>query len=96
MTTRYISSFRIPESVGKGRALMHNHVRHTLDMPCGLNGFRAWTDVKPTPGFKRCGCGWSGLPHYSATPDYKCEPGSFVQLEGRYARARRKKQGRTP
>jgi hypothetical protein len=44
-------------------------------MPSGLNGFRAWTDVKPLTGFRRCNCGWSGLPHYSQVPGYKCVGG---------------------
>jgi hypothetical protein len=44
---------------------MHNHIRHSLDMPSSENGFRAWTDDRPPLGFKRYGCGWSGLPHYS-------------------------------
>ena len=73
---RYVKDGTVPQSIGKGRALMHNHIRHSLDMPCGENGFRAWTDDRPPLGFKRCGCGWSGLPHYSATPDYRCEPRS--------------------
>ena len=53
------------QSIGKGRALMHDHIRHSLDMPSSENGFRAWTDDRPPLGFKRYGCGWSGLPHYS-------------------------------
>ena len=73
---RYVKDGTVPQSIGKGRALMHNHIRHSLDMPSGENGFRAWTDDRPPLGFKRCGCGWSGLPHYSATPDYRCEPRS--------------------
>jgi hypothetical protein len=73
---RYIKDGTVPQSIGKGRALMHNHIRHSLDMPSGENGFRAWTDDRPPLGFKWCGCGWSGLPHYSATPDYRCEPRS--------------------
>jgi len=39
---RYINVGMVPKSVGAGRVLMHNHVRHTVDMPCGVNGFRAW------------------------------------------------------
>jgi hypothetical protein len=58
---------------------MHNHVRHSVDMPCGANGFRAWTDnMLPPPGFKPCRCGWAGLPHYSSIPDYKCVPKSML------------------
>jgi hypothetical protein len=71
---RYVNGFTVPKTVGQGRVLMHNHVRHSKMMPCGRNGFRAWTDTK-TPGrhFKRCKCGWSGLPHYSQHPSYVCE-----------------------
>jgi hypothetical protein len=65
MITRYINMLTVPKSVGPGRVLCHNHVQHTVDMPCGLNGFRAWTcDAAEKPqGFVKCGCGWSGLPH---------------------------------
>jgi hypothetical protein len=73
---RYVNSDTAPKSVGVGRVLMHNHIRHSLDMACGWKGFRAWTDIKPPPGFKRCRCGWSGLPHYSFYPDVKCYPGA--------------------
>jgi hypothetical protein len=65
MTSRQINTFHIPKSVGAGRVLCHNHVQHTIDMPCGLNGFRAWTDSEPPPGFVKCPCGWSALPHYA-------------------------------
>lgn len=78
MTRRYSRYLETtPTSVSKGRVLMHNHVRHSRNMEMGDNGFRAWTDNKPLPGFKRCGCGWAGLPHYSQMPaDYRCEPQS--------------------
>ena len=76
---RYVKPDTVPNLVGAGRVLMHNSVRHSRNMPCGLNGFRAWTDVKPPPGFKPCHCGWSGLPHYSTFPDDKCIPMSKVQ-----------------
>jgi hypothetical protein len=69
---RYLSP-KIPRSISSGRVLMHNHVRHTIDMPSGLNGFRAWTDnALPSDEFKPCHCGWSGLPHYSRRPDTPC------------------------
>ena len=74
MTRRYIKALSVPKSIGTGRFLMHNHVRHSRTMPSGMSGFRAWTDVKRLPGFRRCHCGWSGLPHYSRFPSYKCEP----------------------
>ena len=41
---RYVKDGTVPQSIGKGRALTHNHIRHSLDMPSGENGFRAWTD----------------------------------------------------
>jgi hypothetical protein len=66
---RYVRVFTVPKSIGKGRKLMHNDVMHTIDMPCGANGFRAWTDTKLAEGFIKCPCGWSGLPHY-ADPDH--------------------------
>jgi hypothetical protein len=70
----------VPTHVRRGRFLFHNHVRHTADLPCGVNGFRAWTDTI-THGWRRCNCGWSGLPHYSAYPDYVCEPGGWEEWE---------------
>jgi len=70
----YVKMGSVPKLVSSGGALMHNHVRHSKDMPCGANGFRAWTDNMPPPGFKPCRCGWAGLPHYSRIPDYKCVP----------------------
>jgi hypothetical protein len=69
---RYLSP-KIPRSISPGRVLMHNHVRHTIDMPSGLNGFRAWTsNAVPNDEFKPCHCGWSGLPHFSRVPDTSC------------------------
>jgi hypothetical protein len=65
MTVRYVSTFSVPKSVNAGRVLMHNHVAHTQDTPCGVNGFRAWTDTEVPLGFVKCPCGWSGLPHYA-------------------------------
>ena len=64
-----------PRKQKPGWTLAHNHIRHTLTMKCGRNGFRAWwfTKVVPDGFFKSCGCGWSGLPHVSTTPEYKCE-----------------------
>jgi hypothetical protein len=58
----------IPRTIPAGRVLAHNHVRHTKDMGHGINGFRCWTwpQDKVPRNFKRCGCGWSGLPHYAA------------------------------
>ena len=55
-------------------------------MPIGVNGFRAWTEIKVPAGLIRCPCGWSGLPHY-ALREYveaskgKCVSGNWEQLE---------------
>jgi hypothetical protein len=87
---RYVNGGTLPKSIRPGHVLMHNHVRHSRNMSCGDNGFRAWIDEKPPPGFKRCHCGWSSLPHYSRTPDYRCEPCSRLPgrqyVRGRYGR----------
>jgi len=87
MAMRYLR--RIPKSVGRGRVLMHNHIRHSIDMPCGVNGFRAWRDTTPPPGFVKCPCGWSGLPHYAAyshveVTEGRCDPRSWEELEETY------------
>jgi hypothetical protein len=71
-----------PKSVAPGRFLMHNRVRHARGMSCGLNGFRAWTNDKLWPGFKRCRCGWVDLEHYSENPKYKCDP--FEKIMSNY------------
>jgi hypothetical protein len=69
---RYLE--KIPKKLGAGRVLMHNHIRHTVNMPSGVNGFRFWTDTEAPAGFHLCKCGWSGLPHYSSMRrNYKCE-----------------------
>jgi len=54
-----------PKSIGADRVLAHNHVQHTVDMPHGMNGFRAWTWKKGEvpSGFVKCKCGYAGLPH---------------------------------
>jgi hypothetical protein len=67
--TRGVRISTVPKTLKPGRKLMHNHVMHTVDMPCGMNGFRAWTADKVAKGFVKCPCGWSGLPHY-ATPEH--------------------------
>lgn len=41
---RYVRGLTVPKTIGTGRKLMHNNVRHTVNMPTGVNGFRAWTD----------------------------------------------------
>jgi hypothetical protein len=76
-TTRYVSGDTVPKSVGPGRVLCHNHVRHTVDMPCGLNDFRAWTcEAAGKPkGFVKCPCGYAGLPHYATSGHVKASKG---------------------
>jgi hypothetical protein len=65
MHKRSVQVCHVPQSIGAGRVLCHNHVEHTVDMPCGLNGFRAWTDTEVPKGFVKCPCGYAGLPHYA-------------------------------
>ncbi len=78
MTQHYFKIFSHPRTVNPGRVLMHNHIQHTAQMPNGWRGFRAWTDTQIPGGFKPCHCGWSGLPHYSTDPDYKCEEPAVI------------------
>jgi len=57
--------FRSPQKLPKGRVLVHNHFKHTVDMPDDLNGFRCWTqDMDNREELVRCGCGWQGVEHY--------------------------------
>jgi hypothetical protein len=64
---------KTPRRISTGRVLMHNHVRHTIDMTLGRNGFRAWTDnAVSNKQFKPCHCGWSGLTHFCIRPDTPC------------------------
>jgi len=74
---RYVSA--TPRELKSGWTLAHNHIRHSVNMPLGLNGFRAWWFTNGVPNnFKPCGCGWSGLPHVSASPQYICEPEEVI------------------
>jgi len=62
---RYVRGFMVPQKIPTGYVLCHNHIMHTNDMHCGVNGFRAWFSLgKPPAGYVKCPCGWSGLPHY--------------------------------
>jgi hypothetical protein len=65
--SRYGRSGTLPREVGPGWVLAHNHVQHTLDMRCSVNGFRwwRWPAGKRPRNFRRCKCGWSGLPHFA-------------------------------
>lgn len=89
---RYVRMGTIPTSIRPGRVLMHNHIRHTIDMPCGQNGFRAWTDTAPPPGFVKCPCGWAGLPHYALKGHVKATKGRCVTKK--QGRCITEKQGR--
>ena len=69
----------VARKVPPGRVLAHNHVRHTVDMLQGLNGFRWWTwpKEKVPSHFIACDCGYAGLPHVALethADHYKCEP----------------------
>lgn len=46
-----------------GMVTVHNHVMHTKAMPLGVNGFRAWQQVR-TGRLIECNCGWWGIKHY--------------------------------
>src|ERR1700737_3042991 len=81
---RYVQSFRVPQSIGEGRVLCHNHVQHTVDMPCGVNGFRAWTDTEPPLKFVKCPCGYASLPHYAWREHVKAVRKNPAWLKRRY------------
>jgi hypothetical protein len=73
-----LEPYPLPRKVPAGRVLAHNHVRHTVDMQQGRNGFRAWTwpEEKKPQNFVRCSCGYAGLPHYAIrdhAQSYRCE-----------------------
>jgi hypothetical protein len=70
-----------PTKVPEGRFLHHNHVMHTINMPVGLNGFRAWTYPSVMDGFAKCPCGWSGLPHYAAKDHISATKGKAETAE---------------
>jgi hypothetical protein len=74
LKVRYLP--RIPRKIPEGRVLMHNHVRHGKTTQTGINGFRAWTAIKPYPDFVLCRCGWSGLEHYASKEHAKIYRGS--------------------
>jgi hypothetical protein len=46
--SRYYANLVMPRKISAGRALAHNRVRHTLDMPNGRNGF-SLLDVAARP-----------------------------------------------
>ena len=76
----------IPRSIPKikTRVIVHNHIRHTADMPAGANGFRCWTQLKSN-AITNCECGWAGLRHYrvKGTGDGKCIKGTWQDLDAR-------------
>jgi len=72
---KVVEDWALPAAIPPGYVLAHNHVRRAVDMPHARNGFRCWIwrkDDLPR-GWKRCECGWSGLPHYRATWDKRNE-----------------------
>jgi hypothetical protein len=72
---RYVRGFMVPQKIPTGYVLCHDHIIHTNDMHCGVNGFRAWFSLgKPPAGYVKCPCGWSGLPHYRLAPGSVCDP----------------------
>jgi hypothetical protein len=72
----YVSA--TPRELKAGWTLAHNHIRHTVNMEIGRNGFRAWWFRSVPKGFEPCSCGWSGLPHVAVHPKYKCEPEKVI------------------
>jgi hypothetical protein len=70
----------IPQSVGAGRALCHNHVQHDVDTYCGCNGFRARKSktAEIPKGFIKCPCGYAGLPHYADRDHVKYQRKQFA------------------
>ena len=71
---RYVPGFIVPQKIPTGYVLCHNHIMHTNDMHCDVNGFRAWFSLgKPPAGYVKCPCGWSGLPHYRLAPGSGCD-----------------------
>jgi hypothetical protein len=80
----YYKGIGRPRVVPAGFELYHNHIRHTADMPNGENGFRFWLVERAQQlgfqqlGFRRCQCGWAGLPHYSRVPSQRCLPGKWA------------------
>jgi hypothetical protein len=88
LAVRYSTKFGMPAAEPKaGRALVHNHVMHTVDMSNGVNGFRAWTQ-KMAPDLMRCRCGWSGLTHYRRRGLGSGKAVTEAQLAAALARAR--------
>jgi hypothetical protein len=67
----YTGGLNVPRKIPPGRVLDHNHIRHTIRTPHGWRGFRCWTwpKGKVPRNFRRCKCGWSGLPHYAQLRD---------------------------
>ena len=47
----------------RGMIVVHNDVRHTVNMGIGMNGFRAWQQ-RPAANRVVCRCGWAGIEHY--------------------------------
>jgi hypothetical protein len=73
----------VPTKIKPGRVLYHNHIMHTATMGHGTNGFRCWTQSASSPilpGFAKCQCGWSGLPHYAHKDVAKAKAKTMEQM----------------
>lgn len=82
---RYVEAGTVPKHAPVGRVLCHNSAPRMIDTASGTEGFRAWTEPKVPPNFVKCGCGWSGLPHYAhrASPITRCtKPGKIFSQPG--------------
>jgi hypothetical protein len=53
---RAVRAFTVPRTIRAGRVLVHNHIAHAIDTPCGMKGFGAWTQ-RPSNELERCKCG---------------------------------------
>jgi hypothetical protein len=73
----------LPIEIPVGRILAHNHVKHTVDMPDGENGFRCWTwpESQVPEHFMRCPCGWAGLPHYAWRDNVAATGGKCISVK---------------
>lgn len=80
----YVRDGTVPRKLKFGYVLCHNHIMHTDDMPCGVNGFRAWFNPgKPPAGFIECPCGWSGLLHYAYSDHVRRKCVTWYQIARR-------------
>jgi hypothetical protein len=84
LNPRYVRDGTVPRKLKYGYVLCHNHIMHTDDMPCGVNGFRAWFNPERLPAdFIECPCGWSGLPHYTYRGHVRSKCATWYQIARR-------------